>query len=296
MRGGREGFILVATLGVLALLASLAGGAALVTRGSVEGAWTEGEVLRRDALIRAGIELAAHQLLGLRLAPDRIAGEIRLDDGTVRIAARDESGLIDLNWSEPALLAAAAAALRLRGLAPADFAAAVVAWRGRNEPAPAGATAAARAAAGTARAAAGTAAPGAQAVKRDGFRAVEDLRWLPGLTDEDVAALAEIVTVHNPSGKVNVLAAPDPVILALPEATPQLVAAAAALRRMPAERAAGEVPRLFARQQAYVGAKPGGAFRVRVEARRGATTGAVSAILIRAPADEAPYFITEWRE
>ncbi|ACL56776.1 general secretion pathway protein GspK [Methylobacterium nodulans] len=282
---GRDGFILIATLGVLALLASLAGGAALLTRGAHDGVRTASEVLRLDALVRAGIDLAAYQLLGLRLPPDRIAGEIRLDDGTVRIAASDETGRIDLNWSDPALLAAAARAAGLRSLPPAAFAAAAVAWRTRNEP-PSGAGPPARVGDGP-----------AAAPKREGFRTVDDLRWLPGLSADEIAGLSDLLTVHNPSGRVNVLAAPDAVLLALPGATPRMVEEAAALRRLPPAQAADQVARIFSGSSSFVTAKPGGAFRLRVEARRGpASMRAVTVVLIGSPPDEAPYFLTEWRD
>ncbi|MFE1597975.1 type II secretion system protein GspK [Methylobacterium sp. ID0610] len=281
---GRDGFILVATLGVLALLASLAGGVALLTRGAHDGLRTASDLLRLDALVRAGIELAAHQLIGLRLPPDRIAGEIRLDDGTVRIAASDEAGRIDLNWSDPLLLAAAAQAAGLRSLPPAAFAAAAVAWRTRNEPPPA-----ARASRG---------ADGAAPIpKRDGFRTVGDLRWIPGLTAEEIGRLSELLTVHNPSGKVNPLAASDAVLLGLPGATPQMLAGVAALRRLPPAQAAEQVARIVTGPAAsFVTARPGRAFRLRVEAERPAARRAASVVLIRAPPDEAPYFLTEWSD
>jgi general secretion pathway protein K len=278
-RGSRDGFILVAVLCVLALLASLVGGAALLTRGARDGVRTQEDLLRLDALVRSGVDLAAYQLYGLKLPPDGIAQEIRLDDGTVRLAASDETGRIDLNWAEPPLLAGLAKAAGLRSLAPAAFAGAVVAWRQRDEP-PGGIRPT----------------PDGSGPKREGFRSVQDLRWLPGLTGEEVAALAGLVTVHNPSGKLNPLAASPAALLALPGATPQLAAGVAALRRLPPKRAAEEANRLLSAQGAFLTQKPGGAFRVRVEARRGTSVRAADVVLIRAPAAEAPYFVTEWRD
>lgn len=279
-RGRRDGFILVAVLGVMALLAALVGGSALLVRAAFDGARANADELALDALVRAGLDLAGHQLYGLKLPPELIEGqEIRLDSGTVRLSLTDEAGRIDLNGADPALLAAACEAAACTGLRPLDFAAKALAWRGRHDPPP------------------GTPEPTDPRLRRrkEGFRSVEELRVLPGLSATDLAALARVVTVANPSGKVNLMSAPSAIVLALPEMTESLAAQVLALRRVPGPASAQQISRLLPRQQGLVTTRGGPSYRVRIEARRGSGAARLAeAVITRAPGKLAPFFIVEW--
>ena len=108
MRGGRkDGFILVAVLGIMALLLSLAGGTALLVRSAINGVHGTADDLKLEALVRAGIDLAGHELFDLKLPTARIRDQrIDLDGGTITLFASDESGLIDLNGPIPSCLQA----------------------------------------------------------------------------------------------------------------------------------------------------------------------------------------------
>ncbi|WP_232631086.1 type II secretion system protein GspK, partial [Methylobacterium sp. Leaf118] len=244
-RGGRHrraGFILVAVLGVVALLASLMGGSTLLVRAAFEGAQAKSDDLALEGLLRAGLDLAAHELYGLRLPPGLIEGqEIRLDSGTVTLSVSDEAGRIDLNGADPALIAAAYRAVGGRGLHPEAFAARVVAWRQRHEPT--GKT------------------PqideNQRPPRREGFRTVGELRWLTGVTAADAAALAGLLTVHNPGGRIDPESAPPSVLLALPGMRPPVVDQVLALRRRPGARA--HIAALLRPQAAFLAAKGGAA-------------------------------------
>ncbi len=74
-RDGRGGFILVAVLGVMALLASLLGGTTVLVRAAFEGVQAKSDDLALDGLVQAGLDLAAYELYGLKLAPAQIDGQ-----------------------------------------------------------------------------------------------------------------------------------------------------------------------------------------------------------------------------
>ena len=106
MRGGRDGFIVVAVLAVLALLTSLVGALGLAVRGEIDAASTAREQIRLDGLTQAAVALVAYELYMLKRPAHRVDGrEIRLDDGIVLVRVEDEAGKVDLNGAEPALLA-----------------------------------------------------------------------------------------------------------------------------------------------------------------------------------------------
>ena len=286
MRGRQDGFILVAVLGIMALLLSLTGGTALMVRSAINGVRGTADDLRLEAMVRSGIDLAAHELFALKLSTARIRDQrIALDGGTITLSAIDQSGRIDLNWSDPMLLAGAYRAAGLTGLKPEVFAARVVQWRDRYEDKP------------PANADPAKMNLAAKPVGRgkDGFRTVAELRWLADVTDDDVAALAPLLTVDNVQGRVNVLEASATVLMALPEMSPSLVAQVMALRAAPRATIDDRLKLLLAKQQPLITTTRGTAFRVRVTvATVAAANRSVAVTLARAPARDAPYYVTAW--
>ncbi len=286
MRGRQDGFILVAVLGIMALLLSLAGGTALMVRSAINGVRGTADDLRLDAMVRSGIDLAAHELFALKLPTARIRDQrIALDGGTITLSAVDESGRIDLNWSDPILLAGAYRNAGLSGLKPEVFAARVVQWRDRYEDKP------------PANADPARVNLAAKPVGRgkDGFRTVTELRWLTDVTEDDVANLAPLLTVDNVQGRVNVLEASETVLMALPEMTPSLVGQVVALRAAPRATIADQLKVLLPKQQPLITTTRGTAFRVRITvATASAANRSVAVTLARAPARDAPYYVTAW--
>lgn len=283
-RPGQDGFILVAVLGIMALMASLTGGTALLVRGLFNGAQGAADDLRLEALITAGIELAAYELYELNLPPARITEQtVRLDTGSITLSAADEAGRIDLNWSEPALLEGAYQVSGLTTLQPRDFAARVVQWRERDEPKPA---------TGTPPSGISLAAPPIGRGK-DGFRTVDELRWIADVSQEDIAILALLVTVDNVQGRINAAEASADVLSALPEMTPTVVAQVLALRALPNAQTADRIKGLLQKQQNFLTTKGGPSFRVRIRVESGATARrSVLVTLTRAPSRDVPYFVT----
>lgn len=283
----RDGFILVAVLGVMGLLAALAGVTALLVRSAVDGARTGRDDLVLDALVRAGVELGAYELYALKLPPERIDGQqIRLDDGVVTLFVTDEGGKIDINGSDPALLASVYRNAGLAAMPAEDFAGRVVGSRDRPDER-------------TARLNAEESPAGAQGqqAQNDAFRSVEDLQWLPGVAPEDVARLAGAFTVHNPAGRVNVRNASREVLLALPGVSAGTVEQIAALRGLPPDQSTPRLTQLLQKQQQFVRTEPGPTYRLRVEVRRGASARRSAEVAVtRSRSPDALYHVVEWRE
>ncbi|MFC5552844.1 type II secretion system minor pseudopilin [Methylobacterium iners] len=288
MRGGRrDGFVLVAVLGIMALLLSLTGGTALLVRSALVGVRSTADDLRLEGLLRAGIDVAAYELFDLKLPVSRIREQrITLDSGVIIVTAEDESGRIDLNWSDPILLAGAYQAAGLTSLKPDEFAARVVQWRDRYEDKPPPNVDPARI----------NLAAKPVGRGKDGFRKVAELRWLAGVSEDDVAAIAPLLTVENVQGRVNALEASTAVLMALPEMTPSLAARILALRNSPSATVADQLKALLPKQHTLLTTVRGAAFRVRVTAISvGSATRSVVVTLTRAPTREAPYYVTAWQ-
>ena len=287
-RPAHDGFILVSVLGVMALLAGLVGAISMSVRPILERARAGGEDLALTALVQAGVELAGYQLYGLKLPADQIdSQQVRLDSGLVTLFVIDESGKVDLNGSDPALLAGLYRAAGLSGLSPASFAARVTDWRDQDD----------ERAAGGAEAADYKAAGLDHRPQNDAFRSVEELGWPEWLFPEQVAALSPLVTVHNPDGKLNVLSASREALLALPAISAATVERVMVMRRKPGEGTAAEILSLLQPQQAVVKVEPGPSFRIRIEARhRNSRSRSVEVVLTPSHGADALYFVVDWRE
>ncbi len=244
MRAGRDGFIVVAVLAVLALLTGLLGSLSLAARGEVDAALTASEQTRLEALVQAGAALVTYELYELQRPAFRVNGrEIRFDDGTVRVAVEDEAGKIDLNGAAPVLLAGLYRAAGLSDIEPEIFAAKVMAWRERLPP------------------------PGGNRERREpGFRSIGELGWLPGLTASDAAALSDFVTVLNPHGMIAPATAPVMVLSALPGLMPQTIDRVLRLREAPTDRLPEDLAGLLRDQRAYLAGKGGRCFRIVLDA------------------------------
>lgn len=120
--------------------------------------------------------------------------------GTIRVAVQDEAGKIDLNMAPPELLAGL---LRTLGVANADAAAIVQAIADRRQ----------------------TSVPNAGRRNRpalarrspdDAFRAIDELRLVPGMTRALFDRIAPFVTVYSGMADVDPLTAPPEVLRSLP--------------------------------------------------------------------------------
>jgi general secretion pathway protein K len=290
-RDPRGGFILVAVLAVMALIAGLVAAVSLVVRASVASVDVEVDDLATESLVRAGIDIAAYVALVNAEPPEVLDGLlVRLDEGTVTLFALPTGGRIDLNTSPPELLEAAWRASRGKALRPAEFADRMQDWRDADQdPRERGAEAEDYASAGV-----------AFRPADDGFQSVDDLRWVLGVTPADVERLRPLVGVLNPKGTINLFDASREVLEALPGMRRASVDRIVRLRERRTEEASQRLLQAVPSDIAeFVNAdvKFDRVVRVRVEARPERSAGrSVEAVLIADPLGAQPYRVAEWRE
>lgn len=203
----RSGFVMVSVLAVLAVLAALVAALVLIARANVAAGLSARNDLSERSLIQAAKEAAAYELLlaGLRVS-DVDGQEIRLDAGSVRLAVTNPAGRIDLNASDPALIANAYAASGAKGMKPGAFAARVIDWRdGDDTPGPDGAEATAYRQGRL-----------PWAPPNHAFLSVDEIGHIAGVSADDAARLKPYFTVDNPAGVIDVLAAPERVLAVIP--------------------------------------------------------------------------------
>lgn len=286
----RAGFALVAVLAVMALLSSLAFGLSLWSRNAVEAAAVAASDVRMNALLRSGVTIAGYQLFVRKIPGERLTGEqLALDAGRVTITVHDSGGRVDLNGSEPPLLAAAYRAAGLGGMPADTFAARVTDWRDENE-APGdggGAEAGAYAAAGL------------PAPRNGPFGTVSDLRWVLGVSESDVMALAPFVSVLNPAGRLDPYRASPALLEQLPGVKRSVVAQAAAIaaaRRTP--EGDERLGTLLTEQDRFITFDPPLVFQVTVDAvlAAGGREAQVTAALLASTTGDKPFRVAAWEQ
>jgi general secretion pathway protein K len=228
MMRDRRGFVLVAVLWALVLAAALAAELHAGARGDLRSATAVRDAARARWAARGGLA-HAEEAIRARLAASSAAGTLpgtdtllvrpaRLDyDGIeVRVMVVDAGAKLQLNLATPAELRALAEAC---GLAPGEasrFAWTIDAWRAAHGPrwiaAPEDTL--------------GLAAP----PPLGAFRAVEELRAVPGITAADYAAVARYLSIAG-DGRVNLNTAPIAVLRTLPSFDAEAARAVADRRR-----------------------------------------------------------------
>jgi general secretion pathway protein K len=211
-----EGVALILVLWVVALLAIFA-------VSFVHGADTQTKIVRNDydlararVLADTGVSLAILDILYQLPEARRLDGsrrELTYEDATIRVRLQNEAGKIDLNHAPPEVLASL---LRTSGSdadAAAGLAAAVDEWKrhrlsGWNQ-------------LGDRTATIGVARP---------FLALEELREVPGVTQEIYDRVSPFLTILSESDRIDPLSAPREVLLSLPGADAREVEAYVAAR------------------------------------------------------------------
>ncbi|MBH0237857.1 type II secretion system minor pseudopilin [Methylobrevis albus] len=285
---GRGGFVLVSVLGIAALATALVASLLLLSRAGLGDAALRRDDLVIEALLGAGVETAAYQLFAQQVSAAGLDGqEIRFDAGRVTLAVTAQRGLVDLNGADPALLAAAYAAARGRSMRPDEFAGLVADWRdGDDEDHRGGSERDRYAAAGLAYGPANTR-----------FARVADLRLLPGLAAEDVVALQPFVTVFNPSGRIDLGAAPRAVLEILPGVGPATVSRLIEMRRRLTEAVAQQMLELIGDSARFAGAGGPAAFEVTVAVTpRAGRPRRAAVMLIPGVAEGSLYHVAEWTD
>ena len=288
-RAGNGGFVLIAVLGVLALLSGMVVVMLGLSRNSVDTVLLSSAELESDALLQSGTTLAAYELFVLGLPPAQVSGQqTRFNQGVVTLTVRTDAGKVDLNVSGRDLLAAAYRASGLTSLTPESFAANVIDWRDQDD----------KDAAGEAETAAYAAAGLDYSPRNRGFRIVDDLRWVLGVSGADLEALRGLVTIHNPRGRLDAFSAAPALILALSKVAPGTVEQVVTLRANRNPASTEKIDDLLLVQASLIDTAPPVTFRVLIDVRpNGGATRRQAEIVISAGATpDAPFHILQWSE
>lgn len=289
MAGGKRsrdaGYATIAALAFIAILAATVASVLATARPSLGLARIGALEAAAEALLEGGLVFAGYSLFILHTDPVALDGaEIGIGDGLVRIQARDEAALVDLNAADAALLAGIYAAIGGRSMRPDSFAARVIDWRDEDaDPLPEGAELPQYGLAGAAY------------VPLDSpFRSTDELVYVLGVTQDDVERLAPFVTVFNPQGGIDPLTAPATVLAALPDLTPADAA------RLLQARGAGMNDRaallaLLSAPSAYLRGEPSGICRVWLDAvLPGNFTRKAEAVLAHSIDPSQDYAVLHW--
>jgi general secretion pathway protein K len=210
-RSSQQGFVLVAVLWLLAALAALATILSVYLSNSARALALNDTAVQAQALVSAGVELAAYrlQLAGEDARPAQGSFRVRLNGAEISVSFVSEAARVDLNAAPKELLAGLLSVLGANEDEAKEGADRIIAWR----------TKPARESAGNEDAlyqAAGRAYPPRQAP----FAHVDELGLVLGLAPTLVERALPLVTVFSGATGVDVLIAPPEVIAALPGMTP----------------------------------------------------------------------------
>jgi type II secretory pathway component PulK len=264
----------MAVLWSISLLAALAMAASVTFRGFAGVMSVDRNRVERDALITAGLEVAASIILDLgKTTPLRdLERTVALSTGTVNVRLSDEGGRIDLAKAPAEVLAAM---LRSAGAPPAtadSVAKAIIEQRGN---APRSGPAARR--------------PPVLATTHE--QALSNIGQIAGMRAQWLAAIAPLTTIYG-SETVNPLTAPRGVIAALPGVDANRLEAFLAERRV-ALPDANRLAQVLGPAQNYVSAKPQRIAAVELRATltesRNNTIAGARAVIAVLPQDSEPY-------
>jgi general secretion pathway protein K len=279
----RRGTVLVTVLWSIALLSALAMAASLSFRAFAGIAAVGRDRIQDDALLTAGLEVAAGMVASLGDKPlTDVETIINLSTGTVRARLSDEGGRIDIGKAPVEVLASLLRSVGAPEARANDAAQSIVDWRNRdavNSP-----DAAARPVNDT----------GKRPSGEQPFADVLQLAQVPGVAPQWVAAMGPLTTVFG-SETVNQLTAPAGVIAALPGVDGrQLEAFLAARRSFPTD--AERISAVLGSAQRYVAAKRQQVLSVELSAMlTDGYAGAARAVIVVMPQDSQPYRVMVWK-
>jgi type II secretory pathway component PulK len=302
---GERGIILIAVLLAVAIMAVMVVAAAALTRAGIGNEQLEQRRLASHLALRSGLESAKALILA---TPEdkRIAlagGDASVDLGngvTATVRLQDAGGYVDLNRSDPKLIEAVA---RFSGLGKAAEGLAEKIAKMRKDAEPrqtANGTPPSPPQPGKPPAAPGgkPASPGAGGAPAKQppvpilFLAVDQLPAMLGISPEDAQALGAGLTVYNPTGQINPLAAPDQVLQSIPGLTGNDISEIATARKMGTGTADPRLQQLIQRLPGVLSLAPPRVFMVDVKLDGGAGIlpgSAVRAVVRLTPEGQMPF-------
>jgi len=285
----QRGVALVLVLWLTVMLTVIGGTLAYSMRGEVLAARNAVSLAQARAAADGAVDRAAFELMRPRTTeawkPDGLVRHWRDADAELSIVAADESAKIDVNAANDVLLKSLFVTIGgLDDTAASALVDAIADWRDPDEARrPNGAEA------GDYRAAGSKYVPSNRR-----FETVGELSRVLGMTPALYARVAGLITVHSSQPGVNPMTATREVLLALPNATPELVDQFLQQR---AEALAANLPvPPFPPAQGFA-AGPSPVWRIRAQAQMPDGVTFVREAVVRATADpRRPYFALLWSE
>lgn len=289
-RDRRRGIVLVTVLWSIALLSALAMAASVSFRSFAGMAAIGRDRVQGEALLTAGLEVAA-AIIDVRDRPlNEVETSITLSTGTVRARLSDEGGRIDIGKAPVEVLAALLRSVGAPEGQADNVAQAIVAWRQRDDTSRANSTAQF----GNHRInTSGNATTNDSSAKHP-FADILELAQIPGAAPGWISAMKPLTTVYG-SDTVNPLTAPAGVIAALPGVDrKQLEAFLAARRQTPTD--AARISAILGPAQRYLAEKRERVASVALTATLpdGYAT-AARAVVVVVPQDSQPYRVLVWK-
>ncbi len=280
MTGGdsRRGMVLVIVLWTIALCSALAMAASVNFRSFVGIVAVDQDRVRGDALLTAGLEVAARLAMDWPDKPllDRET-TFDLSTGRVGVQINDEGGRVDLGKAPADFLAHLLLSIGAPRSQAESVAQSIIRWRSRDE---------------------------AQSENEDPAKAhderanelfsdVDQIAEVPGMTPEWVAAIRPLTTVFG-AETVNPLTAPAGVIACVPGVDRDQLQAFLATRRSSPNDAA-RLAAILGPSQRFVAAKPQQVVSIKLTAMLADGYGAAAhAVIVVLPHDQQPYRLLVW--
>ena len=275
MSGGRQhrqdGMALIVVLWLIVLLSIMAAGHSRNARTDTTLAARQVQSAKARAIAEAGINHVILEMLAAdsdrKLRTDGSLFRVRIGEDDVTIAIRDASGFVDLNSADAALLDALLKACSVGETARRDLVDAILDWRDKDELSHLnGVEDDDYVASGV-----------AWTSRDDAFESIDELKYLPGMSQARYDCLAPFVTVHSGRGGLNLEFAP-----------PALVAALTGKEVLPVEP--GDADRKASGPR-------NGTYHIYASASGSASTvAAFEAVVQISRSSKSPFTIVDWRE
>jgi general secretion pathway protein K len=281
------GFILIAVLWIVAALATLASIYSIYAANAAAASHVFDERLQAEASIRAGVELAAFQILAApeSARPTHGAFEARIGRTKVSVRYRSEGARIDLNAAPKELLVGLFRAVGVSDAPAASYVERIMGWRKKVAPN-----------ADNPEALAYKAAALPYPPRQAPFNDILELNLVLGLPTPVVERILPYVTVFNGHAQVDVVNAAPEVLAALPGVTPDILHKVLQARAGNPDEGASLIALLGpARGRATTDASKALRASVRVDLEHGRRIQAEVVFMLATEGDE-PYDIVFWRD
>lgn len=291
-RRPRDGFIIIAVLWIVMMLAGLAAAYTAYVANTALAVRVNDTGIETEALVSAGVELAAYQLTASskETRPSHGEFDVRLGGGNVAVRYDSEAARIDLNVAPKPLLAGLFTALGAPSNGADYLADQIIDWR--RPPNDGGRLAQTADVTGmTSSSAAGL----PYAPRGAPFAHADELWLVQGLPQAFVERALSFVTVYSGRSEINILAAAPVVLVALPDMTPERLDTILKRRATLASNPRSTTD-VLGFDQAGATIEPGDTFRIDVRIVFDDGRRAASQVVIFLGRDDVPYHVLSWQD